>query len=54
MDEATVLRLRCPCGERLMAGDADTLVAAAYQHLAAFHPHLAGEYSREQILFMAY
>jgi hypothetical protein len=47
-------RLRCPCGEMIVAEDDDTLVEKAREHLADEHPHLAGEYTREQILFMAY
>jgi hypothetical protein len=48
------MRLRCPCGEMLIADDEDSLVGAAQQHLASEHPKLAGEYTREQILFMAF
>lgn len=47
-------RLQCPCGELIEGSDEDDLVAKANDHLAEFHPQLAGEYSREQILFMAY
>jgi hypothetical protein len=48
------LRLRCPCGEVIVADDEDDLVAKANEHLAAEHPDLAGAYTRDQILFMAY
>ncbi len=48
------LRLRCPCGELLEADDEDDLVAKANAHLAAEHPDLAGAYTRDDILFMAY
>jgi predicted small metal-binding protein len=47
------LRLVCPCGEVLLADSEDELVEKAQQHLEAEHPNLAGEYSRDQILFMA-
>jgi hypothetical protein len=46
--------LQCPCGELITAGDEDELVEKAEAHLAAKHPDLVGEYTREQILFMAY
>jgi hypothetical protein len=48
------MRLQCPCGETLEADDEDTLVARAQEHLAAEHPELAGKYTREDILFLAY
>ncbi|MFD4351289.1 DUF1059 domain-containing protein [Nocardia sp. NPDC058519] len=44
--------LSCPCGEFLSGADEDDLVAVARRHLAEQHPD--HEYSREQILFMAY
>jgi hypothetical protein len=46
--------LQCPCGEIITAQDEDELVDKANQHLSERHPDLAGEYTREQILFMAY
>jgi hypothetical protein len=46
--------LRCPCGELITATDEDELVEQANAHLTREHPDLAGVYSREQILFMAY
>jgi predicted small metal-binding protein len=49
-----MIRLRCPCGETIDAKDEDTLVEKAKEHLAQEHPHLVDEYTREQILFMAY
>jgi predicted small metal-binding protein len=48
------LRLRCPCGETIDADSEDELVTLAQEHLAAEHPDLAGRYSREDILAMAY
>lgn len=45
-------RLQCPCGQLLEAPDEDTLVEIAQAHLAERHPDL--EYSREEILFIAY
>jgi hypothetical protein len=48
------MRLQCPCGETLEADDEDTLVAGAQEHLEAEHPELAGKYTREDILFLAY
>jgi hypothetical protein len=46
--------LQCPCGEMIVGTDEDDLVAKAEAHLAEKHPDLAGHYTREQILFMAY
>jgi hypothetical protein len=46
--------LACPCGEMLTADDEDQLVEKANAHLAAEHPNLAGLYTRDQILAMAY
>lgn len=45
-------QLRCPCGEVLVADSEDGIVERAEEHLAAEHPELAGEYTRDQILFM--
>jgi hypothetical protein len=42
----------CPCGELLEGADDDVLVEAVTRHLRHAHPHL--DYSREQILMMAY
>jgi hypothetical protein len=47
-------RLQCPCGELIEGENEDDLVVKATEHLADAHPHLAGEYTREQILFMAF
>jgi hypothetical protein len=41
----------CPCGEHIVGGDEDDLVAKVQQHLAEKHP--GREYTREQILMMA-
>ncbi|MEV6655062.1 hypothetical protein [Streptomyces sp. NPDC051219] len=46
------LTLDCPCGVRLRGGSKDELVEAAQAHLAQRHPGM--EYSRSEILFMAY
>jgi hypothetical protein len=51
---AKKLHLQCPCGELLTADDEDGIVAAANEHLEKEHPAMAGEYTRDQILFMAY
>ncbi|MFT4125935.1 MAG: DUF1059 domain-containing protein [Gordonia sp. (in: high G+C Gram-positive bacteria)] len=45
-------RLRCPCGEMLTGTDEDTLVEYVRTHLKEQHPD--HEYSRDEILFMAY
>jgi len=45
-------RLTCPCGEWIEGVDEDDLVAKAQAHLAAEHP--GHEYSRDEILFIAY
>ncbi len=47
------IRLQCPCGDMIVADDEDELVEKANLHLEAEHPNLAGEYTRDQILFMA-
>ena len=44
--------LRCPCGEFIQGSDEDDLVEKTQAHLAENHP--GHEYSRDQILFMAY
>ena len=44
--------LDCPCGVRLNGDDEDDLVAKAQEHLKERHPGM--EYSREEILFMAF
>jgi predicted small metal-binding protein len=44
--------LDCPCGEHLEGKDEDDLVEKAQEHLREKHPD--HEYTRDQILFMAY
>jgi hypothetical protein len=44
--------LNCPCGEAIVGEDDDELVEKAQAHLKASHP--GHEYTREEILFMAY
>lgn len=44
--------LNCPCGEAITGEDEDELVEKTQSHLAESHP--GHEYSREEILFMAY
>jgi hypothetical protein len=45
-------RLNCPCGEQIIGVDEDDLVTKTREHLAAKHP--GHEYTRDQILFIAY
>ncbi len=45
-------RLRCPCGDQLRGETEDELVANVQKHLKAEHP--THEYTRDEILFMAY
>ncbi|NDK91863.1 DUF1059 domain-containing protein [Gordonia desulfuricans] len=45
-------RLTCPCGEMLRGEDEDQLVEKVQKHLADNHP--GHDYSRDEILFMAY
>ena len=49
-----VITLRCPCGEMIQAHSEDELVEKANAHLEQAHPDMAGSYTRDQILFMAY
>lgn len=44
--------LRCPCGELIRAETEDELVEKAQQHLR--DEHEGREYTRDEILFMAY
>jgi hypothetical protein len=44
--------ISCPCGERITGQDEDDLVAKTQQHLKENHP--GHDYSRDEILFMAY
>jgi len=45
-------KLQCPCGELIQGSDEDDLVENVQKHLAEKHPD--HQYSREEILFMAY
>jgi predicted small metal-binding protein len=44
--------LTCPCGEQIVGADEDELVQKTQEHLAQNHP--GHEYSRDEILFLAY
>ncbi|MCK9874267.1 DUF1059 domain-containing protein [Frankia sp. AgPm24] len=46
------VRLNCPCGEFIEGADEDELVEKTQTHLAENHP--GHEYTRDQILFLAY
>jgi hypothetical protein len=45
-------QLDCPCGEHIVGDNEDDLVEKVNQHLVQNHP--GHEYSREQVLSMAY
>ncbi|NMO05182.1 DUF1059 domain-containing protein [Gordonia sp. TBRC 11910] len=45
-------RLTCPCGEQLRGETEDELVENVNKHLKENHP--GHDYSRDEILFMAY
>ncbi|MFD7006239.1 MULTISPECIES: DUF1059 domain-containing protein [Rhodococcus] len=45
-------RLSCPCGAAITGSDEDDLVVKTQEHLSESHPGM--EYSREEILFIAY
>jgi hypothetical protein len=45
-------KLSCPCGEYITGVDEDDLVEKTKAHLADKHP--GHDYSREEILFIAY
>ncbi|MXP23792.1 DUF1059 domain-containing protein [Gordonia sp. HNM0687] len=45
-------RLNCPCGEAMKGTDEDDLVQKVREHLKENHP--GHDYSRDEILFMAY
>ncbi|MEU0539906.1 DUF1059 domain-containing protein [Nocardia sp. NPDC005978] len=45
-------RLNCPCGEYIRGADEEDLVTKTRAHLAEVHP--THDYSREEILFIAY
>lgn len=44
--------ITCPCGEQITGQDEDDLVAKTQAHLKEKHP--GHDYSRDEILFMAY
>ncbi|ONI90006.1 DUF1059 domain-containing protein [Saccharothrix sp. ALI-22-I] len=44
--------ITCPCGEQIVGQDEDDLVAKTQKHLKENHP--GHDYSRDEILFMAY
>ncbi len=50
--DALKTRLSCPCGELIEGADEDDLVTRTQAHLAEKHP--GHEYSRDEILFIAY
>lgn len=45
--------LHCPCGTSLSGDTEDDIVEVSYEHLREKHPHLAEEYTRDNILVMA-
>jgi len=45
-------QLHCPCGEQIKGVDEDDLVAKTLKHLRDEHD--GREYTRDEILFMAY
>ncbi|MFW0786517.1 DUF1059 domain-containing protein [Gordonia sp. CPCC 206044] len=49
---AAKTRLTCPCGEQIKGVDEDELVDKVRKHLTENHP--GHDYSRDEILFMAY
>jgi hypothetical protein len=51
---ASTLRLDCACGERITGNDEDDLVEKVQAHLAEAHPDKVGEYTRDQILTLAF
>jgi hypothetical protein len=54
MTDAQKTNLQCPCGELIHGENEDDLVEKAREHLREKHPNLAGEYGRDEILFLAY
>lgn len=44
--------ITCPCGEHIVGDNEDDLVEKTQTHLRENHP--GHEYSRDEILFMAY
>lgn len=51
-ESAMKTTLTCPCGETIVGRDEDDLVEHVRSHLRDRHP--GHEYTREQILMMAY
>jgi hypothetical protein len=47
-------KLQCPCGEVIKGETEDELVEKVQLHLVENHPKVAGHYSREDILSIAY
>ncbi|MQY28112.1 MULTISPECIES: DUF1059 domain-containing protein [Nocardia] len=45
-------RINCPCGEYITGETEDELVSKTKAHLSEKHP--GHDYSRDEILFMAY
>lgn len=45
--------IKCECGEFIRGASDDELVAEMEQHLSDFHPELAGQISRDDMLRMA-
>jgi hypothetical protein len=53
-DREVVMKVvHCPCGTDVEGATDDTLVENVEAHIAADHPEMVGNYSREQILGMA-
>lgn len=46
--------LVCPCSEVIVGETDDLLVESVEEHLTQMHPTRVGEYSRDEILFMAF
>ena len=46
--------VHCPCGKNVEGDTDDTLVENVESHIAADHPEMVGNYSRERILSMAH
>jgi hypothetical protein len=51
--EAETMVVHCPCGVDVEGDTDDELVENVEAHIAADHPDMVGDYSREQILLMA-
>jgi len=52
--EAEMKVVHCPCGVNVEGESDDELVQNVEVHIAADHPDMVGNYSREQILEMAH